>query len=258
MLHEIVRMNRTKVFFTKKGKSMLMKKGLLLVLFVVSANALHGAVTPWDCYEDFEDNLNTHPDNRQRKAQERAAALAKKRTDAEATFYQQLHHETTWWPNLSNIEPSHRDECIQAITEKYGISGDIFTGSDLVKEAYTQQLIYFIRHNLAGNDPVTFMTYNYKTITLNLNKVLLHKLICCACYELGHGNVVVFDQVIQKYKKFINEIIAKKKSTGLKNISQDRIAQDFHSLVCFWFLKIDLESDSTNFENSTGSCCCCW
>lgn len=249
---------------------MITKKHLFFSLFILSTNAVHGAfgwgwlASPWALRElTPAEALQKKEETKQEKAREKAAAraeaLKEKRAVAKAAFYYQLHHEKAWWPDLSCVKPSHHHKCIQAIQEKYGISGNIFQGSDLAKEAYTQLLIYFLRHNVAGNNPVTFMTYNYKTMTLNLNKILLHKLLCYACYELGHGNVFVFDQVIQNYKKFINEIIAKKKSTGLKNVPQDRIAQDFHSLLCFWFIKtINLESNSTNFEDNVGSCCCCW
>lgn len=248
------------LFFMKKVMSMLMKKCLLLVLFVVSTNAVHGMGNWLENYWASRQAARIEA-YRKEKAQAKIAALEKKRADAEESFYQNLKPATAWWPDLSDIERYRHDECIQAIERKYGISGDIFRASDLVKEAYTQMLIYFLRHHVAGDDQVTIVTDNYKTISLNLDKQSLKNLVRYAheYFWQRHGFLYefIFDQVASDYEQFIEHIIIKKKSSSFKKVPKDLIPETFHSLLCFWFLKIvALQLDSPDLENCAGSFCC--
>ena len=261
----------------KNWEIMIIKKYLLLVIFIGSTNAVHGAIGGWEWEVSFGSGgygYNYNETYRQKIAEEnralaikarKARALQEKSKAAEEAFYEQLNGKAAWWPDLSDVEKHRRNTLISSLEQKYDISGTIFTEPYSVQQAYTHLLLDFVKQHARGNQRVNIALFNHNIIDLMVDKMLLQPLVDYAYTQLSGGkfsNERSYAQkgILWKYQQFIGT----KKPSGHQKEMRATIQTTFHSLLCFWFINAlqkksgtFAQQDSSDFEDAC-SCCRCW
>ena len=161
-------------------------------------------------------------------------------------------------------------------THGAGRSADIFKEPNSVQQAYTDLIIHFINTHVAPSNKNISNLAQVKTFcgwaVLHVNMELLTPLVF---YARAQIDIKTFSdnvnkaqkRVIWHYKKFI----AEKTPKGHERVTRAKIQNYFHAMLWFMFYNmrmfkftpIDMigkksNQDSSDFEDSAGSCCRCW